>query len=369
MGNEIKTRNTYLDLLRVVAIFLIVISHVYDLLFVNMEYNTIADYFTYMFYHLFGNTGNLIFITCSAFYLIKSKGPRLNKIIFLILIQIVTAALMLLVIHYLNIDIVNIHWLKRTLFPYLTGVTYWYINAYIIYYMIHGFLNVLIHNISKSEHKLFVIIGMIYFMILPVFFKGPWNNISAITNFVLIHFIVSYVDKYMKNFDFNKSTKIFGSLYFIILLAFIIIDIVLKINKYKYITQLHTWKYFNVVLVMFIVSLVFNEKNVIMKPNSIISIISSLSLYIYLIHCYETSRNVITAGVFENTVWPLIDGRFSYSLDRLVYFGLSVLYFLTNIPIAFIYKKLVEPILQPLSNKISDKLRSMWAKLEEKYDR
>ena len=120
---------------------------------------------------------------------------------------------------------------------------------------------------------------------------------------------------------------------------------------------------------MFIVSLVFNEKNVIMKPNSIISIISSLSLYIYLIHCYETSRNVITAGVFENTVWPLIDGRFSYSLDRLVYFGLSVLYFLTNIPIAFIYKKLVEPILQPLSNKISDKLRSMWAKLEEKYDR
>ena len=132
MNKEIKTRNTYLDLLRVIGIFLIVMFHIYNGVFINDKYNTFIDFLTYIFYYLSGNTGNLIFITISAYYLIKSKGPKLNKIIFLMLIQTITAALMLIVIQCFKIDSVNIHWLKRTLFPFFAGETYWYINTYII---------------------------------------------------------------------------------------------------------------------------------------------------------------------------------------------------------------------------------------------
>ena len=369
MSKEIKTRNTYLDLLKVVGIFLVVMFHIYDWLFINDKYNTIIDFLSYIFHYLSGNTGNLIFITISAYYLIKSKGPKLNKIIFLMLIQTVTAVLMLIVIQCFKIDMVNIHWLKRTLFPFFTGITYWYINAYIIYYALHGYLNRLIENINKNEHKMLIIEGMIYYMILPLFFKEQLLNLTTITNFILIHFIVAYVEKYMKDFNFKKSTIMLSALYsFIIVLAYVV-DIFLKTNKYKGKMNMYTSRFFNIFLVILIVSIVFNHKNIRIKQHSIISKIASLSLYIYLIHEYNTSKIIITSDIFEKHMWGFLDGRYSYAVDRLIYFGAAVLYFFANVILAYIYKMIISPILNPLSDKIANIISKTWLKLEEKYDK
>ena len=371
MQKEVKERNTYLDLLKVVAIFLVVMFHVYDGVFVNDKYNTIIDFFTFIFSYLSGNTGNVIFITISAYYLIKSKGPKLSKIIFLMLIQTITAIIMLIPISIYKIDNVNIYYLKRTLFPFFAGASYWYINAYIIYYMLHGHLNRLIENISKREHKIIVLLSLFYFMVLPMFFFRQLENLSYFTSFIVIHFLVSYIDKYMQNFDFKKSTIILSALYLLILIFVFLLDIVLKTNRFKLMMTLNMniTRFYNLLLVLLIVSLVFNTKNINMKPSAFIYNVSSLALWVYLIHCYEIPKISITADIFEKNMWAFLDGRYSYVVDRLFYFGAAVLYFFINVVLAYIYKMIISPILNPISDKIANLISKTWLKLEEKYDK
>ena len=369
MSKELKSRNAYLDLLKVVGIFLVVMFHIYDGIFIYDKYNNVIDFFTYIFKYLSGNTGNVIFITISAYYLIKSKGPRLDKIIFLMLIQTVTAIIMLIPISIYKLDNVNIYYLKRTLFPFFSGISYWYINAYIIYYMIHGYLNRLIESISKREHKIIVLLCLFYFMLLPIFFKNSLYNRSYFTSFIVIHFLVSYINKYMKNYNFKKSTIILSSLYLFIIICAFSLDIVLKTDRFKKMMNLDVTRFYNLILVLLIVSLVFNEKNINMKPNAFIYTISNLALWVYLIHDYSIPKLAITADIFEKHIWGFLDGRYSYVVDRLIYFGAAVLYFFANVVIAYIYKMIILPILNPLSVKISNTISKTWLKLEEKYDR
>ena len=173
----------------------------------------------------------------------------------------------------------------------------------------------------------------------------------------------------MKDFNFKKSTIMLSALYsFIIVLAYVV-DIFLKTNKYKGKMNMYTSRFFNIFLVILIVSIVFNHKNIRIKQHSIISKIASLSLYIYLIHEYNTSKIIITSDIFEKHMWGFLDGRYSYVVDRLIYFGAAVLYFFANVILAYIYKMIISPILNPLSVKISNIISKTWLKLEEKYDR
>ena len=369
MQKEVKERNTYLDLLKIVAIFLIVMYHVHDNIFIIKNGNIIIDFFSFIFHYLSGNIGNLIFITISAYYLIKSKGPKLNKIIFLILIQTVTSIIMIIPIKIYKLDNISFYYLKSTFFPFFTGVSYWFINAYIIYYMIHGYLNRFIESISKKEHKTIVLLCLFYFMLLPLFFKGPLVNRSYFTSFIIIHFLVSYIDKYMQDFNFKKSTIILSLLYLLILIFVFLLDIVLKTDRFKHMMNLDQSRFYNLILVLSIVSLVFNKKNINMKPSAFIYTISSLSLCIYLIHYNQIPKKAITADLFEKNMWAFLDGRYSYVVDRLIYFGAAVLYFLANVVLAYIYKMIIYPILNPLSDKIANKISKTWAEIEEKYDK
>lgn len=344
--------------------------HVHDNIFTDAKGNVIIDFFTFLLHNLSGNTGNIIFITISALYLIKSKGPKLNKIFFLMLIQAATAIIMLFFVYFFKMDKVNYYMYKVTLFPFLTHTSYWYINAYIVYYMIHGFLNRFIDIIDKREHRMIVVLSLFYYMVLPMAFRWPLHNRSFVTNFIVVHFLVSYIDKYMKDFNFSKSTKVLSALYLFILIFVYCLDIVLNTYRFRGLMNRHVAMYYNLILVLLIVSLVFNKSNIKMKPSALIYTISSLSLYIYLIHYYTIPNEIgISADIFEKHVWKYLDGRYSYVIDRLLYFGAAVLYFFANVALAYIYRMLISPILNPLSDKIANIITKTWIKLEEKCDK
>ena len=254
MSKETKTRNTYLDLLKVIGIFLVVMYHVHQNLFMCYKYDSIYGFFAFIIIYCAGNIGNCIFITISAYYLIKSKGPKLNKIIFLLIIEIISAILMTGLTYIFKIERVNKRLLKGTLFPFYYGFNYWYINAYIVYYMIHGYLNRLIYNITKKEHRIFLFVGIMLCMVLPLGFKSRniLNDLSFVTSFIIIHFLVSYIDKYKNNIDFRKYTKIFACLYLGFLILLYSLDIIFNTNNFKSLMSLdiRVTRFYNILLLV-----------------------------------------------------------------------------------------------------------------------
>lgn len=86
-----KKRNTGIELLKVIAIFLIVISHVTQTLgeqnvivqltnpiIQGVAKSDFSEVVTLFFRHL-GGIGNTIFIVCSAYFLLNSKEVKKRK--------------------------------------------------------------------------------------------------------------------------------------------------------------------------------------------------------------------------------------------------------------------------------------------------
>ena len=155
----------------------------------------------------FGNLGNCIFITISAFYLSKNRETKLNKIIFLLMIELIISLISLSISYIIKYPISKRD-IAIGIAPFLVnnqGV-FWFINAYILYYAIHELLNKLIDVISKREHLCICICLILLYTFIPMFTHIIMPT-STLTSFIVIHFIISFFDKYISLFNNKKITS------------------------------------------------------------------------------------------------------------------------------------------------------------------
>lgn len=180
-----KMRESGIELLKILAIFIIVISHVVKTLTVkypevpNYDYmidvsratNDIRNIICLIFRY-FGVWGNSIFFICSSWFLLKSKGFKKRKWLFM-LAEIWVISVIILIITYLilNGGISNKIILK-SFFPTLF-MNNWYMTCYLLFYPIHPILNKVIYSMNKVQ--LFrSSMGLAIVYIILNFIDGEW---------------------------------------------------------------------------------------------------------------------------------------------------------------------------------------------------
>ncbi len=188
-------RESNFELLRIIAMFLIVIHHV--LLHGNVITNTTGLLqIIFEFINLFTKIHVDCFILIMGYF--QSKSEFKIKKVFSILFQVWFYNILLncllkgfRIVEYTNIEFIN------AVSPFNLN-SYWFIYCYLIMYMLTPFINKAIEKLDKISLKKIIVLLICIFGIVPYATMGlAWTyNIFSVEQFILIYFIGAYIRKY-----------------------------------------------------------------------------------------------------------------------------------------------------------------------------
>ena len=362
-----KVRNSSIELLKIIAIVLIIISHAVPYgnfnnyagyIDLNNVSTNINNLLLAIFRHL-GSIGNCIFIICSSYFLLDSSKVNKKKILRLVIDSfIISVSIFLVILIFGNYNISLTETIK-SFFPITFNVN-WFLTCYILFYMIHPFLNNIIEKLDKRKLLIVNIVLILLYSILNTI-KADLFYYNSLISFIVIYFIMAYMKKYLNKFSNNRKINIILCCFTFIcfVTSIIIINFIgLKIDILS--NQLLIMNNFTnplIIVVSFTIFNIFKQKEF---HNKAINYLSSLSLLIYLIH-----GNQFMVGYLKGAYFDYILAHFGYSNIMLYVLSLTLIYLLGSIFISIIYKHLIQTNLQKIIDKLYLYLKNIYLKIEK----
>lgn len=369
--DRVSHRKSGIELLKIIAIILIVISHVVQTLSSDNSYISYSDYvlnlsvattniqhFILILFRYFGVWGNAIFFVCSAWFLLGSSKFNKKKWLFIV-VEVWLVSIVILIITYIirqgNITKTII---VKCLFPTIFSNN-WYLTCYLLFYPIHPLLNSIINRMNKIElFRISTVLFVLYFCLGSL--KGDWFFPSQLIFWIAIYFLIAYIQFYMQ--DFCNNTKKNIALFFIGAAGFIFLEIstnymglhfsIMNDKMLRWLTNRNPF-----ILAMSIAMLnVFRQFKF---SNGLVNYISSLSLLIYIIH-----DNLILRTYFRPTMVNYIYENYGYQHIVAWIFVLASVVFLFGTVVAVIYDKTIRNLTRSFSEKIFPLIRRIYLRLE-----
>ena len=185
-----RVRDSSIELLRIAAMFCIVICHFATHGKFEFDTNTVTvPRLWWYFIEMGGNFGVNVFVLVSGYFLINARGELFNlrRIlkfwgqVFFYSVSIYFAFRLFGIGELTSKPVTDI------LFP-ITFRQWWFASTYFVLYLLHPFINRLLRNLSKEEFQRFLILLMMMFRNLKIGYH-KWINLIASATFgvYLIH--------------------------------------------------------------------------------------------------------------------------------------------------------------------------------------
>lgn len=369
-----KERESSIELYKVIAIFLIVLSHVIQTLtepnyvlgigegtFINIATATTdLNVLLLALFRICGALGNNMFFICSAWFLVNSKKMSLKKVIHMILDVWIINMIVFWGLHAIGIQF-QVSDTVRTFFP-TTFANNWYITCYLLFYLIYPFLNRMLEQLNISEHfALTSFLFMIYFII-PVLPLEEINLFFAnelvifLATYVIVSFIKIYKNEWTENLKLNKGILFVSIVSYVVLI--LSVDY-LGLRTNYFLNRLVRWN-MNNSLFMFLIA--FSSFNMMKKKkfiNRTINYFSSLSLLVYIFH-----ENLAFRRYFRPVIEFSILRRFGIEHAFICAVFMAVSLAILSFIISAVYKIFFTKIVSKLSSIISRNIQTLWKKYE-----
>lgn len=349
-------RNSSIELLKLIAILMIVVSH-------GLPDNATGEYigsisittatmnpqhFLLGLMHNLGQIGNDIFLICSAWFLLDSHSVSLKKITRMmgdcLIISIILLGFFLLLGYEFPI-----YYLLRMFFP-ISFNNNWFITCYLLLYAIHPLLNLVICSISQKNHLLFCLVSFILYCVISFLMAEGLYFYTKILGFVIIYFLVAYLKLYLPKtaesrwfaptaiavglagwLGMNAATNYLG----------------LHIHYFSEIVM--RWNTFiNPFFILLSLGLFCLAKKHSFY-NRTINYFSSLSLLIYILHCNRIIRDYVR--------WDYFDHIFlTYSFDHVILWTLLwiAITLVWGVTLAMVYRKTLQKYVHKLYDLLCD---------------
>ena len=158
-------RESGLELLRIVCIFLIILMHSFGMIKDYCSINNI--YITGGIINAIGNVGVSCFLLISGYFGIKLKA---DKFIYLIYITTLYTVLSSIICHSSGFDIIK----SLVVVPIYGN---WFISCYLILMLLSPFIDRLIKSLSEFEFKILISILFIVSSFLPTLFISYYHTV------------------------------------------------------------------------------------------------------------------------------------------------------------------------------------------------
>lgn len=366
---NVNTRQSGIELLKIIAMIGIVLSHAMpcrermflepsftNFININSPTHSLQKFIIILFRDL-GQISNIIFVISSAWFLTKSTKVKKEKVSNMILTTFFVSLSALVIFFVLGVSVSKSQ-IIRLLFPVSFNI-YWFIQCYLLMYIIHPLLNKIIDNINQKSHLQYSIIFIILNVIINFVFRDLYYN-TLLVGFIGIYFITAYFKKYMSNIIRNKKFIVITFLFGII--GWIGVNGIINIMGLRYGIFYNKMQYFNHILNPFYLliafSLFFMFKQFNFK-NKFVNYISSLTLLIYLLHA-----NPFLQYYYKYIIFGKIYKTFTYNNIVLwIVLWAAILFVLSTIA-AIIFDKILRPIIQKISQMILWLLKKIYSKIE-----
>lgn len=364
---EVK-RNSNFELMRIVSMFLIVISHVigHGKIIDNSFYAPgIKEIFTFLNIITLVHVNSFILVT--GYYQSTStfKQKKIWKLITEIIFYDIGILLLLMLFKVIPFD-------KNLIIKYILPIelimnSYWFIKYYIILYFLSPYINTAINSFSKKQFRNLLLILTIISSILPFLcgLKAIGNNGYSLYQFIYMYLIGSYLRKYQLE-DNYIGKRLSPNLMKLILTVILILSILANYLLQKAGNSLHGINFTLDIISDNIktTTMLYNNPFVVVQSicyfylfkmssfnNKIINKLSNLTIGIYLIHDNQHLRPHLYK-------WLKIDNGYIYSYKFIIYaFLIAILIFLVSALIELI-RQLIFNLISKL--KISKKIRKKY---------
>lgn len=330
-----KKRVVYIDLLRVIAIFAVIMIHVSA----ENWYVTTVDSKWLMnnfMNSMVGMWAVPLFVTISGSLLLDNEKFNLKNLCIKYLPRIILILFVWHIVYYFYenpyLTISNVIQCFKKL---VLGNVYshlWYLYLVIGLYLLTPILRKLVSTLEKKEYSYMLIIGFIVTSVIPtldlIFNKGlariSNSYIVLDFNIMLFYYLLGY---YLKKWGMKKYQPILiCSIFLLLIMSFV--QNFISVNKGIPISYSST----NNILAVFIVSSLFctfkeKFKN---KENEKITKLGKLTLGVYLIH-FIIEKTLLNIGLNANIMNPVIGNLIITIIIMVLSYVLS--YIISKIPI------------------------------------
>ncbi len=368
--SEKNTRNSSIELLKIIGILLIVISHVVQTLHESNIYIDYKDYIInlclatkniqYLILSMLqysGTIGNTIFFVCSAYFLLDSKKSNKRKILQMLMDIWIISVIIFIPVYILRRGDIGIKMIIHQLFPTLFGNN-WYMTCYLLFYSIYPFLNIIIEKVNKlTLFRITLIMLFLYFGI--NFLHTGYFYISDFILWIGIYFTIAYMKLYLVDISNNIKLNII-----IVLIGFIInytiigVTNILGLHFSFFSDKLFRWNRNNPFILMMVIGFFNIVRNINFK-NNIINYLSKLSMLIYIIH-----ENMLLRIYYRPMLWEYVYVNYGYRYILVWTFILVIIVFLFGLILSIIYKCTIQKLVIKIGDILYPKLKSRYYKIE-----
>ena len=295
-------RNSSIELLRIISMVMIMFHHFAYHGNFEWNYNEITiPHLWYNFILMGGKAGVNIFVLISGFFLIENterlfQPKKLLKFWGQVVFYSITTYFLSIVLQINNFDIKQI---IKICFP-ITYPGWWFASTYFMLYLIHPFLNKLLHDLNKNVYQYLILLLVLCWSIIPTLTTQLFESNS------LLWFITLYVIAgYAKIYGFNErlKSKHYFFLFLIVLVCSYLISVsFLVLGTKRNELAVHAIDFFGmerfpILLMALFLFMTFAKLKI--KYNKWINVIASATFGVYLIHDSSYIRYYIWWNIFK----------------------------------------------------------------------
>lgn len=338
-STKIINRNTSIELLRIISMIMIMFHHfAYH---GNFEWNfneVTLPHLWYDFILMGGKVGVDIFVLISGYFLIENTEKLFQpKKLLKFWGQVVFYSIMTYLLSVmLRLNAFEIKQLIKVCLP-ITYPGWWFASTYFMLYLIHPFLNKLLHGLSKTEYQYLILMMVLCWSIIPTATNQLFESNSLLW-FVTLYGIAGYVNLYGGNQ--KLQSKHYFSLYFMVLIiTYTVSTTFLFLGTKKEEWSTHAIDFFEIErlpILLMAITLFMGFVTLKMNYHKWINMIASATFGVYLIHDSSYIRYYLWTNIFKINQYQ--DSTFLILYSILVVFILYV----SCTMIDLIRKKLVE---------------------------
>ena len=325
-----KARNSNIELLRIIAMLVIVGCHFathggFDF---NSQSVTLPRLW-WIVLEMGGNFGVDVFVLISGYFLIENKklsvAPkkvlRLWGEIFFYSVALFAVAVIT------KSESFSLTGAAKAFFP-ITFSQWWFASTYFVMFLIHPFINRLLHSFTKREYQVFLLVVTLLWCIIPTFTTSAYQS-NPLIEFVLYYSVAGYI----KLFGFRSNVKSAGwfGLWFVFcalkyLSCVCLITLGTKISIFSD-NSLHFYNRNSILTLFGAVCLFMAFATMKPRSNRFVNTVASATFGVYLLHDSEFFRNFFWNDIFRNSSYqstPLII-PYSIAVTIAVFIGCALI--------------------------------------------
>ena len=361
MQQRLNVRNSAMELLRIISMIMIVFHHF--AVHGGFSFGTTLSIprLWYNFIIMGGKIGVDIFALISGYFLInnESKTLDINKIIKFIGQVFFYSVGIFIVCRLTGVIDWSAKSFIKAVFP-ITFSKWWFASTYFVLYLMHPYLNKLLHSIEKSIYQRLLLLLVVCWSIIPTFTTSSFQSNSLLW-FVTLYSIAGYIRLYGLNVKF--TTKHYFLFYLICSALTYSSSVIFTIlgSKWDIFAQHTTYFYGQEKLTILSISLCLFMCFSTLKMNyhKWINTMASATFGVYLIHDNDIIRKLLWLDWFRNAEYQdsLLLIPYSIFVVAVVYIVCSTIdllrRYIIEIPCMKIVKRYSHKVIAPLENLTS----------------